>query len=379
MFISSFSELISIGLLIPFLTLLIEPENFTKSEFVNYFEFSVNFEYHEIISLITLFFVLAIAFSGIIRLALITCQTLIGNYIGKEISAKAFKNIIQQPFVYHAYKDSDEFISALIVKINSVINYFIISWLVMLSSFFFICIILVFLVYLKPLITLSVLLIISMFYLINVIYFKKKINKFGEDIAINQTRLSKIVQESLGSIRYIILGGLQTPYLDNFKKIDKDIKNSISYITIIAAIPRPIIETIGTIIIIILAYNFSKNGNGLISSIPILGVFALTAQRLLPIIQQAYIAWSSLSGSKKSLNDFLLILELPKSQNLITNQMNMSFTNLLKLEGISFRHLHESKFLFKDVNLEIKKGSCVGIIGRTGSGKSTLLDILMGF
>ena len=44
MFLSSFSELISIGLLIPFLTLLIEPERFSKNEFINYFGFIEDFE-----------------------------------------------------------------------------------------------------------------------------------------------------------------------------------------------------------------------------------------------------------------------------------------------------------------------------------------------
>ena len=37
-----------------------------------------------------------------------------------------------------------------------------------------------------------------------------------------------------------------------------------------------------------------------------------------------------------------------------------------------------SKFLtLKKIDFEIKKGSIVGIMGKTGSGKSTLLDILM--
>ena len=34
--------------------------------------------------------------------------------------------------------------------------------------------------------------------------------------------------------------------------------------------------------------------------------------------------------------------------------------------------------VLRDVNLEIPKGSRVGIIGVTGGGKSSLLDLMMG-
>jgi ATP-binding cassette subfamily B protein len=53
------------------------------------------------------------------------------------------------------------------------------------------------------------------------------------------------------------------------------------------------------------------------------------------------------------------------------------FGDTIELEGVTFRY--GSRFpAVHDVDLVIRKGQRVGLVGRTGSGKSTLVDIIMG-
>ncbi len=49
----------------------------------------------------------------------------------------------------------------------------------------------------------------------------------------------------------------------------------------------------------------------------------------------------------------------------------------LHVEGLSFGFKKE-KPLFKDISFALKKGECLGIIGKNGKGKSTLLNVLAG-
>ena len=51
----------------------------------------------------------------------------------------------------------------------------------------------------------------------------------------------------------------------------------------------------------------------------------------------------------------------------------------LSAENISFRYADKSPWVLKDINLQIKTGERVGLVGPSGYGKSTLAKILAGY
>jgi ATP-binding cassette subfamily B protein len=138
-------------------------------------------------------------------------------------------------------------------------------------------------------------------------------------------------------------------------------------------------EALGMLLIALLAYALMNQPEGINKAIPILGALAFGAQRLLPILQQAYGAWTSINGGKASLQDTLELLDqsLPNFANQQATQA-IPFQRNIRLKDVCFRYSLIIPYVFKDVNLTISKGSRVGFVGATGAGKSTLLDIIMG-
>ncbi len=57
---------------------------------------------------------------------------------------------------------------------------------------------------------------------------------------------------------------------------------------------------------------------------------------------------------------------------------DFKFNKNIIFKDVSFKYLNTDKDALKNINLEIKKSECIGIIGETGSGKSTLIDLLLG-
>jgi ATP-binding cassette subfamily B protein len=111
--------------------------------------------------------------------------------------------------------------------------------------------------------------------------------------------------------------------------------------------------------------------------IPLLGALALGAQRLLPALQQVYRGWASLKGSNSSLQSVLAILNqpLPPLVNVADPQ---SFCEGIRLQAVHFRYEPEQPEVLRGVDLEIRHGERIGLIGSTGCGKSTTVDLLMG-
>jgi ATP-binding cassette subfamily B protein len=106
---------------------------------------------------------------------------------------------------------------------------------------------------------------------------------------------------------------------------------------------------------------------------------ALGAQRLLPVLQQAYGSWTGIRSGQTSLQDTLALLDQPLpnyADQPVSEQL--PFHKQINLKQINFRYSPETPVVLKNLNITITKGSRIGFIGTTGSGKSTLLDIIMG-
>ena len=76
------------------------------------------------------------------------------------------------------------------------------------------------------------------------------------------------------------------------------------------------------------------------------------------------------------------IEKLDDAQSDLTLNFDFNFKetpakNLLHVEGLKFS-FDTKKNLFEDISFVLKKGECLGIIGKNGKGKSTLLNVLAG-
>jgi ATP-binding cassette subfamily B protein len=118
---------------------------------------------------------------------------------------------------------------------------------------------------------------------------------------------------------------------------------------------------------------------GLSTAIPVIGMLALAAQRMLPLLQQAFASWSNIRAGKSVLNDVVDFLNQPLPSNADKPEpKSLAFHHNITFDGVGFRYGQNLPWVLHDLNLTIPKRSRIGFIGTTGSGKSTLLDIVMG-
>jgi ABC-type multidrug transport system fused ATPase/permease subunit len=188
----------------------------------------------------------------------------------------------------------------------------------------------------------------------------------------------RLVGDSLGGIRDIIIDGSQPLFLDLFRGIDARLARARAQVGLLSAAPRFVVEAVGLALIAAAAVVLAERSGGLAAALPVLGALALAAQRLLPLLQQLYRGWAALTASSEVIGSIQRLLTLPLPAVSAAAVPRLAFDHEIRMEQVSFAYPSREQPVLSEINLTITRGSRVAITGRTGSGKSTLADIMMG-
>ena len=153
-------------------------------------------------------FAIAALVSSAIRTFNLFFNTRLAASIGSDISYEAYKKTIYQPYNYHINVNSSEILASFTTHISAAVSgIFSLFQLATSSIIAFFLIIGVLLIQLP----FSILppLFFGLLYTAVAKFFKLKLKRNSYQIAISSKELIKIVQESIGSIRDIIISGNQ--------------------------------------------------------------------------------------------------------------------------------------------------------------------------
>lgn len=379
--ISSFAEMVSIGAVIPFIAVLTQPTYILNNPVVSFFIPSLGYyEATQLIFPLTLVFIFAVIFSGILKILTVYLIPKISFAIGADLSLKMYSKVLNQPYQEHIERNSSDVINGVIKKSDDVIYKTIMPILSLASSVVIIISILLALIIINAEIALITFGSLGLIYFLIVQITKRRLSRNGLIISRESGAVIKAVQEGLGSIRDVIIDGSQNYYYKLYEKSDKNLRSAQSINQFISLCPRYLVEALALIVIALIAYQITIESKGEFIALPILGALALGAQRMLPQMQQIYSSWSYMQMGMSSLNDVIELLDQRSEfdKNHIEDSTRLTYAHQIKLDNLSFKYKSKLSNVLSGINLEIKKGSKVGFIGRTGSGKSTLLDLIMG-
>jgi len=382
MLVSSFMELITIGSVVPFLAALSKggdkQNNFVSDIALNIFDLSSP---ERAAYLIMGLFVIALTSSSLIRLILQWTNINISFAIGSDISAGIYRNALYQPYLVQCSRNSSEIVGGITAKAKAVTAY-LNNFLNIISSTMVFLTVLVGLLILEPKITVVIFSLCALSYIILIKVTRKRLYQNSIIISFNTNKVIQYIQEGLGGIRDILLNGNQELYCKIYNKSDQALRKASGSSLFIASSPRYLIEPIGFILLAIYAFILGNSQGGISEVLPLLGLCAMVLQRMLPVVQLAYSSWAGIRSGKVLVEDAMDLLEQPTpiidDRKSLKNSSDGCFIGAISLRGISFQYLPNGKCVIDKLDLEIIKGSKVGIIGETGSGKSTLVDLIMG-
>ncbi|MBT6012107.1 MAG: ABC transporter ATP-binding protein [Candidatus Marinimicrobia bacterium] len=380
MITASLSEIISVGAVLPFLGVLTAPEQIYQhplmQPLIQVLELT---EPNQLILPLTIVFITAALLAGTIRLTLLYAMTRLSYATGADLSINIYRRTLYQEYSSHVARNSSGVINGIITKTNTVIGGILTPVLMLISSIILLIGIMSVLFTINIKVAFTAFIGFGLLYWGVIRYTRQQLKENSQCIADQSTLMIKSLQEGLGGIRDVLIDGSQQFYCQLYRNADLPQRRASGNNIFIGGSPRYAMEAIGMALIAGLAYVMTQQEGGMITAIPVLGALALGAQRLLPALQQAYGAYSTIKGAKSSFEDVLNLLDQPlpsyADQPLPTP---IPFEKKIQLTNLSFRYAKDAPWVLKNIDLKLTKGARIGFMGVTGSGKSTLLDIIMG-
>ena len=197
-------------------------------------------------------------------------------------------------------------------------------------------------------------------------------NKMGE--------LLSTIEETLSGLRIIKAFNAEQKVYRRFQNENEDYRKIMNKLLRRRYLAHPLSELLGTLIIIIVMWyggHLILNNTSSLKPeqfIVYLAVFYSVINPIKAFSQEYY----SIQKGLASMERINRILDV---KNNITEKPGASpihsFTDAIEYRDVSFRY--KTDYVLKDINITLKKGKTIALVGHSGSGKSTLVDMLPRF
>ncbi len=382
--ISTFIEMIGIGTIPIFATLVINPTKiFDYVPNYSFLNNIVNISQKDLIVygsiVIVSIFLIKNLFIAVVNFIQLNAQREMTKYLFSHI----FSLYLNGKYEFHLLRNSADLIKNITTEasrtIQLIFNFVNLFKEGLIMIFIFITLFLV-----DPLITgfifINFIIFASIFFLAS----RSGSTNRGKEIQRAWGYTLKILNQSLGSIKILKIYNKENFMIELFKKQIKLIQDKNFVQAFLVTLPRLFLEFVAIFIIISISIIYIFLNKPIENFLPLISLIVVAALRLIPsfnIISRALtnikFQFPSLDLIVKEINLF----ESYQSDNQKIDEQSENknlFNNLLEIKNINFAYPNTDKLILENFSFKIKKGDFVGVSGNSGSGKSTLIDLVSG-
>lgn len=211
--------------------------------------------------------------------------------------------------------------------------------------------------------------------------YTKKIRKSGRIRQDTSGAVTAFIQETLSGIFVIKAFNNSDDMIEKYKIISKDEFEKSYKSTKIKAKVSPINEVITTVMVLLVAayggYQIivlkSMTAGDLISFVTALGLMSQPLKRLIS-------KNNDLQEALPSADRVIEILDVSLEQDHYGEEKELK-TEIkdIKFENLSFHYDDSPELILKNINLSVKAGEVIALVGKSGSGKTTLVNLIPRF
>ena len=378
LFVGMVLEVFGLGVLVPAISIILNPDTIEKSPFISPIRVFLSDFSNQIFTFLFLGAIVLVYFIKSTFIVFLTHkQNRFLTNITAYISNNLFSSYLSQSYGFNLNRNAAGLIKNIQVEIYYV-YVFLLSLITIIIEGGFIFSILATLIYIEPFGAICIGIFYGSLSMIFLQFTKQKLKIWGvlrEEI---DEQVSKIALEGLGGIKDSLILGKTEFFIKEYSKKNYLKARLNSNLGTVSQIPRfylEFISIVGLVSFIILLLLQEKDSTSLFT---VLGVFVAATFRMIPSLNRIIAAAQSMKYYLPSVD--VIYKEIESCVEINNNKNSIetfNFLNQIEFKKVSFSFKHGVSVL-KDVDLIIRKGETIGIIGESGSGKSTLVDLILG-
>ena len=374
-------EVLGVGSILPFLTVAMDPTAVQRNAVMNWAYESSGVTLSDFILLIGVaILVLIVMMNGVAALALWTQKRFIYSF-ANALSTRLMERYLLWPYEAFLTRNTSELSKNVLNETYEVLSGILKPGTALLARGFVVISLVVLLIVLQPLITLLTMAVFGGAYVIVYSVIKHRLGRLGRKRVDVNTLRYKLNAEAFGGLKEVKALGREEFFVRRYAAVSTKYASYQATSKIYSQLPRFLIETLafgglmaGFVVLMATGYDMTD-------VVPLMGLFAFAATRLLPGFQEILAALASFRFNEHLLGKLHedLVQDGGRSRTPPTGEeRTLVFECRVRLDHVRFRYPGSEKDVIRDLTLEIPKNSSVALVGTTGSGKTTIADITLG-
>lgn len=375
-------DTVGVASIFPFLHVISNPEVIQTNAILNWvfkrFEFSGKDAFLVALGMVSFFIMVANNFlRAVISMTLIRFTWLKRATISERLLSK----YLYEPYVFFLNRNTSELTAYLASEVARVVSSVLIPCMEIFAKLLTGILIIALLFVVDPGVAMVVLVVIGGGYGLIYAFVRKKLLRIGTDVTTCSKRIFKALNEVFGGIKDVKLLGKEDVFIERYADPMRKSVDCYCLQFLIDQFPRYAFEVLafgGILLITIYLVEVKKDYQQII---PMVGLYALAAYRLMPALQQIYNNFTLVRFGRASLDviyeDYSNCIHRNYEKSIRPDYV-LPFTEHIELRNVTFQYPNAQGSVAEDFNLTIKANTTVGLVGSSGAGKTTLVDILLG-
>ena len=219
-------------------------------------------------------------------------------------------------------------------------------------------------------------------------FLKHKLKKLGKEKDQLTSKQYKNIFQGLHAIKETKVLGREQFFLDGFRNINTKTVNNDMWTMFYRQFPYRATEISAILCVVIMCIGVIHSNLGdnpaMIAS---LGILAAIAMRTSSILNRILGSLQQINNSQHSVQILLDEIKSPlwqeyeksdKARLSASEILPLTFRTDICFDNLSYTYPNTEARALDEINVKIKKGEFVGIIGQSGAGKTTFVDVLLG-